>query len=384
MQESLDGLTDADGAIQEGKKAIAAYERAMPPDRMGADRARLHMVRDLERLGRTADVPPMLQIVAADLQQIRKEQPILEVEYLEDNAMQATTLAHHDEALRYDMESLQLLQRLENPPADLENRIEFNVANSFMLVGRYTEADSLLRKVIARESRTLGPQHQQTLYTTVVLAHSLLTQYRAGEAEKILAPAVAGLQASLGESHGRTMLAKTVLGRAYIENGNYDEAARLESEAYEALAKKFGNRYQNTISTLEGLGIAQRLGGHAAVAAATLNRSLAYSREAFGEENGVTQHIKYILADCLIDMKRAREGAELLKGLSIDRLAEAEVNTDWPSRLDFAAARVALAERDIANARRLLDSAEAGLKDASKPRWDHLPQRIEEMRRVAL
>lgn len=383
MQESLDGLTDADGAIQEGKKAIAAYEREAPPDRMGADRARVHMVRDLERLGRTDEVPPLLQTVEADLGQIRKEQPLLEVEYLEDNAMQATTLAHHDEALRYDMESLQLLQHLRNPPADLENRIEFNVANSYMLVGRYKEADTLLRKVIARESQTLGPQHQQTLYTTVVLAHSLLTQYRAAEAEKILAPAVAGLQASLGESHGRTMLAKTVLGRAYMENGNYEEAARMESEAYEALAKKFGNRYQNTISTLEGLGIAQRLGGHVDAAAATLNRSLTYSREAFGEDNGVTQHIKYTLADCLIDMKRAREGAALLKGLNVDRLGEAEVNTDWQSRLDFAAARIALAERDVVNARRLLDSAAAALKDTSKPRWDHLPQRIEETRRVA-
>ncbi|HEY2782347.1 MAG TPA: tetratricopeptide repeat protein [Steroidobacteraceae bacterium] len=383
MQESLDGLTDAEGAIQEGKKAIAAYERETPPDRMGADRASIHMVRDLERLGRTDEVPSLLHTIEADLGQIRAEQPLLEVEYLEDNAMQATTLAHHDEALRYDIESLQLLQRLGNPPGDLENRIEFNVANSYLLVGRYSEADSLLRKVIARESQTLGPQHQQTLYTTVVLAHSLLAQYRAAEAEKILAPAVAGLQASLGESHGRTMLAKTVLGRAYLENGNYEEAARLDSEAYESLAKKFGNRYQNTISTLEGLGIAQRLGGHVDAAAATLSRSLAYSREAFGEENAITQHIKYILADCLIDMNRAREGAALLKGLDVDLLSRAEVNTDWQSRLDFAAARIALAERDIANARRLLDSAAAALKDTSKPRWDHLPQRIEETRRVA-
>jgi non-specific serine/threonine protein kinase len=383
MQESLDGLTDAEGALQEGKKAVAAYERAIPPDRIGADRARLHMVRDLERLGRTEEVPQLLHRVETDLPQIKKEQPILEVEYLEDNAMQETTLARHDEALKFDIASWRLLQSFENPPADLQNRIEFNLANSFMMVGRYSEGDGLLRDLIARQSQMLGPQHQQTLYTTVVLAHSLLTQYRADEAEKILTPAVAGLEASLGDSHGRTMLAKTVLAQALVLNRNYEEAARLESEAYEALAKKFGNRYQNTISTLEGLGIAQRLGGHVDAAVATLNRSLGYSREAFGEENGITEHIKYILADCLIDMNRAREGAALLKGLSIERLGEAEVNTDWRSRLDFAAARVALAEHDQVGARRLLDSAAAALKDSSKPRWDQLPQRIEETRRVA-
>ncbi len=179
MQESLDGLTDAEGAIQEGKKAVAAYERSTPPDRMGADRARLHLVRDFERLGRTEDVPPLLQIIEADLKQIRQEQPLLEVEYLEDEALQATIFARHDQALEYDIASLQLLRRFENPPGELVDRIEFNVANSFILVGRYSEGDALLREIIARESNTLGPQHQQTLYTTVVLAHSLLAQYRA-------------------------------------------------------------------------------------------------------------------------------------------------------------------------------------------------------------
>jgi hypothetical protein len=44
---------------------------------------------------------------------------------------------------------------------------------------------------------------------------------------------------------------------------------------------------------------------------------------------------------------------------------------------------VALAEHDQVGARRLLDSAAAALKDSSKPRWDQLPQRIEETRRVA-
>jgi hypothetical protein len=179
------------------------------------------------------------------------------------------------------------------------------------------------------------------------------------------------------------MLAKTVLASVYVWNGEYEQAERVESEAYEALAGKFGNRYQNTISTLEGVGNAQHLQGHNGAAAATLSKSLAYSRDAFGEDNAMTQHIKYTLADCLIDLHRAAEAAPLLNGLNLDRLGEAEVTADWPARLDFAAARLALAKRDLADARRLLDSAVAELKEADKPRWDHLPQRIEETRHMA-
>jgi hypothetical protein len=172
------------------------------------------------------------------------------------------------------------------------------------------------------------------------------------------------------------MLAKRVMGFAYLLNGKYEEAARMDAESYAALSEKFGNQYQNTISTLEQLGIAQQLGGHLDRAADTLKKSLGFARTTYGEANAMTQHIRYILADCLLDLKRAREASELLGGLRLELLQEAEVTPDWAARLDFQAARVALAQGEGMTARRLAQRALAGIRDPEKPRWDHLRERV--------
>jgi tetratricopeptide (TPR) repeat protein len=236
----------------------------------------------------------------------------------------------------------------------------------------------LLEDLIERETKTLGPDHQQTLYAIVVLANSLLTQYRSRDAESMLAPAVGKLEASLGQTHGRTMLAKRVIGLAYLMNGKYDEAARMYAESYSALAQKFGDHYQNTISTLEQLGISQHLGGHSQLAADTLEKSLGFARAAYGEDNAMTQHIRYVLADCLLDMRRVREASVLLDGLRLELLQAAEVTSDWPSRLDYQAARTALIQGDTMTARQLTQRALAGIQDPEKPRWDHLRERVRE------
>jgi hypothetical protein len=96
----------------------------------------------------------------------------------------------------------------------------------------------------------------------------------------------------------------------------------------------------------------------------------------YGEDNAMTQHIRYILADCLLDLKRVREASELLGGLRLELLQQAEVTSDWPARLDFQAARIALLQRDTMTARRLAQRALTGIQDPEKPRWDHLRERV--------
>jgi hypothetical protein len=118
------------------------------------------------------------------------------------------------------------------------------------------------------------------------------------------------------------------------------------------------------------------LGGHPERAADTLEKSLGFARTAYGDDNAMTQHIRYILADCLLDLKRTREASELLGGLRVDLLQEAEVNTDWPARLDFQAARMALVQGDPMTSRRLAQRALAAIRDPGKPRWDHLRERV--------
>ena len=57
-------------------------------------------------------------------------------------------------------------------------------------------------------------------------------------------------------------------------------------------------------------------------------------------------------------------------------LQEAEFTPDWPARLDFQSARVALVQGDAMTGRRLAQRALAAIQDPEKPRWDHLRERV--------
>ena len=383
LQESLSGLTDADAALQEGGKAIAAFERMNPPDRVGATRARLRMVRDLDRLGRNAEVPALLRTVEADLPQILKKDPLLEVEYLQARSQQNSEDLHQEAALQDDETSWRLLQTFSNVPPELLNRVEFSLAGSLNLVGHYKEGETLLRELILRQSRTLGPNHQQTLYSRVVLANNLIQQHRSGEAQDILIPAVKGLESALGPDHGRTLLAKRVVAQTYFLSGRYDESVRTNTEVYDTLVRKFGEQYVGSIMALESLGVAEHYRGNLIKGEQLLRTSLARARVALPDSNALNQHIRYGLADCLLDLKRPREAMTMLDGLVVDRLNEAEVTADWPARLEYQAGRVALAKGDKATARRHFAHASDALSNLAAPRWDSLPKKLRDASHLA-
>jgi len=376
LQETLSGLTDAENSLQEGRKAIAAYERVSPPDRLSATRARLRMVRDLDRLGRNAEVPTLLAIVEKDLPRLVKQDPLIQVEYLQARSQMNSEALHQDAALKDDEASWRLLKTIDNPPADLINRVEFSLANSLTSAGRFTEGEGFLRDLVLRQSQSLGPGHQQTLYSAVVLANNLVQQHRIKEAQALLLPAVGGLQAALGPAHGRTLLAKRVIAHIFFLRGQYDESIRTNTEVYETLVKNFGEQYVGSIMTLEWLGIGEQYRGNPAKGEQLLRTSLEHARAGAPDSNALNQHIRYALADCLLDLRRPREAAELLKDLDVERLYEADATPDWASRLEYESGRLALAEGNKTAARRHFTSAQAQLTAGDAVRWDHLDTKL--------
>ncbi len=376
LQESLSGLTDAEGSLQEGTKAVAAYERVDPPDRVGAARARLRMVRDLDRLGRNADVPALLKEVEADLPQIVRQDPLMQVEYLQARSQFYSEDLHQEAALQDDQASWRLLQTLSNVPPELLNRVEFSLANSLTLAGRFAEGEGFLRELIVRQSQTLGPKHQQTLYSIVVLSNNLLQQHRVDEGETLLVPAVTELEAALGPNHGRTLLAKRVVAQIYFIRGKYDDSLRTNSEVYDTLVKKFGEEYVGSIMALEWIGISEQYRNNLSKGEQQLRTALARARVGLPDSSALNQHIRYALADCLLDLKKTAEAAALLQGLEVERLYEADVTPDWPSRLEYQAGRVALAQGDRAAAREHFALGQRKLSDLDVPRWDSLPQKL--------
>src|SRR5262249_47216253 len=161
--------------------------------------------------------------------------------------------------------------------------------------------ETLWRDLIARQTRTLGPLHQQTLYSTVVFANYLLLAKRRDEAAALIPGAVDGMVAALGPDHQRSLLGKGVLARLYLHQQKFHEAAAAYGEVHRAWAAKYGEKNEVAVVTLLNVGVAERYAGDGTDAEAAYREALATGGPLFGDQNPVVQSIKYYLADRLLD-----------------------------------------------------------------------------------
>jgi tetratricopeptide (TPR) repeat protein len=252
------------------------------------------------------------------------------------------------------------------------------MGNSLWMAGKVREGEQMSRELVERQRKRLGPMHQQTLYSTVMLAHTLLLQQRWDEVQALLPAAIRGLDDALGPDHARSLLAHRVLGQAQLDAGHADEAIATFQGVHATLARKFGERHQGTVSTLALVGLAQFHAGRQQDAERSFRTALELARLTGDERDASVQKFRYHLALCLLAQGRAAEAAPLAQGLDPVALAPAEQTDDWPSRLALLDARLARARGDESGALALLADARAALHAPQRWRLDRLATQIEE------
>jgi non-specific serine/threonine protein kinase len=104
-------------------------------------------------------------------------------------------------------------------------------------------------------------------------------------------------------------------------------------------------------------GVARQYAGEAAQAEAELSSALETSRSAFGWNNPTTESLRYHLADCRLDQHKTAGVKDLVEGLSVVALNEAQIETDWEGRLSYERGRLALYSGDRQRALSLLQAA---------------------------
>jgi len=135
----------------------------------------------------------------------------------------------YPEAERYIREALAGLQRIES------SLIPFCVkelANLRSLQGDPAEAEKLLKEVLPRAKRVLGPDQRVTLHIQRSLVRALAEEGRLDEAESLGKETLDALLRTQADQEvaalGRTRL---YLGRVLVEKGKLDEAEPLLEEA---------------------------------------------------------------------------------------------------------------------------------------------------------
>lgn len=111
--------------------------------------------------------------------------------------------------------------------AELSDTLRHNLAYALNNSGGAEEAEALIRQVLASESKRLGPDHPQTLYTKKVLGQSLHRQGRLEDAVKLYAEVYEKRKQRYGADHPLTLGSGSQLASAYNTLGRPAEAEPL-------------------------------------------------------------------------------------------------------------------------------------------------------------
>ena len=129
--------------------------------------------------------------------------------------------------------------------------------------GRFTDAESLFRKVLEARERQLGETHPKTLETLSSLASALRMQGQANEALGLLQRALETQLETLGADHQSTIKTRSSLAGLLAETGNAKESVREFREVYEQQRKLAGDDHPDTLGYLTNLANALQLAGEA-------------------------------------------------------------------------------------------------------------------------
>jgi serine/threonine protein kinase/tetratricopeptide (TPR) repeat protein len=206
-----------------------------------------------------------------------------------------------------------------------DTQIAFNsLAVLLHKLERLDEAEELYREAVEIGQRALGGEHADTLTARMNLASLLRSRGKVAEAEPMMVTLCADLRKVFGESHTKTAEASKVLAELYRDLGRFKDAAPLLEECVAIRRRAQGEETQGVADAKVALALVlQRLGE--ASRAVTLQREVAatYAR-LHGAESSRTLNTRLNLANSL-DARGADEAEAIFKDvLEVSRRALGE------------------------------------------------------------
>jgi non-specific serine/threonine protein kinase/serine/threonine-protein kinase len=267
----------------------------------------------------------------------------------------------------------------ENDPRTLAS------VNSLALLlraqGKLSEAEPLLRDVLARRRATLGDRHPDTLESVASLAHLLQVQGRIAEAEPLFREAIAGQRAALGDTHPDTLASINDLALLFYRQGKLAESGAMFREAFTGLRAKLGDEHPQTLLARTNLAVSLRDQGKLGEAEPLLREALASSRSRLGDEHPETLTAIGSLAALLQDEGKLAEAEPLAReALEVCR---AKLGDEHPYTLTsiYVMASLLQAEGKFAEAESLFREGLAGCR---KELGDDHPETLTAMNNLAL
>jgi len=122
-------------------------------------------------------------------------------------------------------------------------------------MGRYSEAEQVMRKILELRTRSLGEEHHETLSCMCNLAVVLCQQGRLSEGEELFVNVLDIQRRVLGPEHPQTLVTQGNLGMLLKQQNKLSEAESVLREVLEIERRKLGDRHPNTLSSMAKLAV---------------------------------------------------------------------------------------------------------------------------------
>ncbi|MGW6844191.1 tetratricopeptide repeat protein, partial [Streptomyces sp. NPDC054958] len=209
---------------------------------------------------------------------------------------------------------LPVLFELLDPRSATHHRTALNaLAQVLEHAGAFSAARLLHEHVLDFESRTLGPQHPDTLTSRNHLANALFGMGEPAEAIRLLRETLEDRNRLLGPAHPDTLISRHDLACALDGTGQHAEAVSLLRQALADRGRVLGVTHPHTLASRDSLGLAlDGVGEHAE--AVRLHRQTLDDRiRVLGPEHHLTLLSRHNLASALAKRGELAEAARLLQ-----------------------------------------------------------------------
>ncbi len=189
------------------------------------------------------------------------------------------------------------------------------------------------------------------------------------EAEGIMKEVIAETTRVLGADSYPTGLAWNHLSAAFQAEGRWTEAIEAEVHSHAVMEKCLGDHGQATLAAEATLGALQYLAGNTAAALATLDAAQPVLVSVLGRDAPITQFADFYLAAVLNDQGEARRAWSLVSGLTTSALTAADAGGDWAERLQGLKGQILMRLGQEASGKALVEAALDGLVQNRAPAW---------------
>jgi eukaryotic-like serine/threonine-protein kinase len=244
---------------------------------------------------------------------------------------------------------------------DFDETAKFNLrqrlAFTYIRLGDGATAERLARQLIAAYSGANGADSPYVLRVRLNLAQAFMIEGKYQDAVQEANSVYPDFLAKFGPDHELTMQLLATRAQSEGSLGMFEDSTRDDLAIYKIALQKQGPNSFYAIATLSDASVAQCRSNHLTEGEQNARTSHDDSIKAFGPQAGLTGGTALPLANCLIAEGKLQEASKLLDEIDSKVVAQLTGDPDWQASVNLAQAEIALRQGKYSRAQKLLEAA---------------------------